>query len=108
MFKLFKSKEEKIQDKQKELEEFTEKYEEYFNSYCFDGKEILVYKEPRIKDNELVLYYRTSTTPEGYFNFLPIWVLDLKYGEGFMKKHRKEFLMIKDQMKKLGLSVTKN
>ena len=39
MFKLFKSKEEKQVDKQKELEkqlnEFTEKYKDYFNSYCF-------------------------------------------------------------------------
>jgi len=53
MFKLFKSKEEKQVDKQKELEEqlnkFIAKNKDYFNSYCFDGKNIIIYKEPRIK-----------------------------------------------------------
>jgi len=111
MFKLFKSKEEKQVDKQKELEkqlnEFIAKNKDYFNSYCFDGKNIIIYKEPQIKNNELVLWYIDINTPEGYMNCQPIWLFDLKFGNDFMKQHRINFIKLKDQMQKLGLSVTK-
>ncbi len=32
---------------------------------------------------------------------------NLKYGEDFLKEHRNNFIKLKDQMEKLGLSVTK-
>jgi len=111
MFKLFKTKKEKQEDKQKslkkELEDFTEKYQKYFNCYAFTGKDIFIYHEPKILDNELVITLTKVDTPEGYVNNIPIWFFNLKYGENFLKEHKNNFIKLKDQMEKLGLSVTK-
>jgi len=106
MFGIFKT-----VDKQKKLEEelneFIAKNKDYFNSYCFDGNNFIIYKEPEIRNGkELVLGFIDIDTPNGYINFLPIWLLNLKHGENFMKEHRIRFVKLKDEMEKLGLSVT--
>lgn len=113
MFGLFKNKEKKQEDVQKslenELKEFTEKYQEYFNCYAFNGKDIVIYKEPQILEGELVMNYIDANTPKGYVNRHFVWILNLKYGsENFLIQHRENYIKLKDQMEKLGLSVTKN
>lgn len=112
MFKLFKTKEEKQEDKQKslekELQEFTDKYKKYFNCYAFTGKDVVIYREPKIVENELVISVIRVDTPKGYVNYGLIWLLNLQYGEDFLKQHRHNFIKLKDQMEKLGLLLTMN
>jgi hypothetical protein len=112
MFGLFKSKKKKQEDKQKslekELQEFTDNYKKYFNCYAFTGEDIVIYEEPVIKNNNIVMNYITRETPKGYVNNLPVWLLILKYGgDDFLKQHRHNYIKLKDQMESLGLSVTK-
>ena len=111
MFGLFRTKEKKQENKQKslekELQEFTDKYKDYFNCYAFTGKEIVLYKEPKIVDNELVITLIKADTPKGYVKYLSVWFLNMTYGEDFLNRHRNNFIKFKDQMEKLGLSVTK-
>ncbi|HPA36953.1 MAG TPA: hypothetical protein PLA16_11345, partial [Chitinophagales bacterium] len=57
-----------------------------------DGKNIIIYKEPQIKNNELVLWYIDINTPDGYMNCHPIWLFDLKFGDNFMKQHKINFI----------------
>lgn len=111
MFGLFKNKETKQVDKQKqleqELEEFDNKYRQYFNSYAFNGEDIIIYKKPYIREGEVVMGVITSDTPEGLQMVSPLWLMKLKYGEEFLRTHRFHYLKIKDQLEKLGLTVEK-
>ena len=52
-------------------------------------------------------WYFKIDTPKGCVNNGLIWLLNLQYGEDFLKKHRYKFIKLKDQMERLGLSVTK-
>lgn len=111
MFGLFKNKK-KQEDVQKspenELKEFTEKYQEYFNCYAFNGKDIVIYKEPQLLNGELVINYIDVNTPKGYVNRNLVWGLELYYdSKDFLIEHRSNYIKLKDQMEKLGLSVTK-
>lgn len=111
MFRLFKTKEEKQKDKQKslekELQEFTDKYKQYFNCYAFTGKDVVLYKEPKIVENELIISLIKADTPKGYEIYQSVWLLNFQHGEEFLKRHRHNFIKLKDQMEKLELSVTK-
>lgn len=68
---------------------------------------IVIYGEPKIKNNELVLEYTDINTPDGYVNFVSIWLMNFKFGNDFMQEYRLKFVKLKDQMRKLGLSITK-
>lgn len=111
MFKLFKSKKEKQVDKQKqlekELEEFDNKYRQYFNSYAFNGEEIVIYKQPYIKQGEIVMGFITSDTLKEFQVVIPLWIMQSKYGKDFLRLHRFNYIKIKDQLEKLGLTVSK-
>lgn len=107
MFKLFKTKEDKAKTLQVKLEQFIFENKKYFNSYCFTGKNVVIYKEPEIVGDRLVLNFITERTPKGYTNQEDIWFLELKYDDNFMKRHRAMFITLKSQMEKLGLQVTK-
>lgn len=110
MFNIFKSKEQKQKIKelelQKELDDFIQKNKPYLNSYCFDGKNIIIYKTPAIVDNEVVLYFKDKDTPKGIIQSLNVRWFKMMYGENFMEQHRKKFIILKDQMEKLGISLT--
>lgn len=110
MFNIFKSKEQKQKIKelelQKELDDFIQKNEPYFNSYCFNGKNIIIYKTPAILDGEVVLYFKDKDTPKGVIRSLDVRGAKAWYGENFMEQHRKKFIILKDQMEKLGISLT--
>lgn len=108
MFNLFKTKEEKDKILQGKLEQFILENKDYFNSYCFNGKDIVIYKEPEIIGNRLVLNVITENTPKGYTNFKDISFLELQYDDNFMKRHRNMFIKIRSQMENLGLHITKS
>lgn len=108
---IFKSKQEKEKIKEKslqeQLEDFTKKYSNYFNSYAFDGKHIVIYREPEIKDGKIILNYINKNTAKGYQNYAELWLFQLQYGEEFMKQHRNAFINLKDEFEKLGLKLEK-
>lgn len=108
---IFKSKKQKEQIKQKtlveELEEFKTKYSKYFNSYAFDGKHLIIFKTPEIKDGKIILNYITPTTPKGYQNYKELSLLQWRYGENFMEEHRNAFINLKGEFEKLGVQLTK-
>ena len=117
MFDIFKSKEERqkikeleLQKKelelQKELDDFIQKNKPYFNSYCFTGKDIIIYRTTAIIDGELVLYFKDKDTPKGIIRSYSLHWLKMGYGENFMELHRMNFIRLKDQMEKLGISLT--
>ena len=109
MWNIFKSKKEKSEIKsknlQEELEDFIKKYKDYFNCYAFAGTNIIIYKEPQIKNDKLVLRFIVSNTPKGYSNYDEIWCFQLKYGENFLEEHRTRFLKLKTQLEQLGLKL---
>lgn len=109
MWNIFKSKKEKAEIKsktlQKELEDFIKKYKDYFNCYAFTGTYIIIYKEPQIKDDKLILNFITTNTPKGYSNYDEICYFQFKYGEDFLKEHRTRFLKLKTQLEQLGLKL---
>ena len=111
MFGLFKSKEKRQEDKQisleKELQEFKDKYEEYFNCYAHTGKEFVIYKEPEIMNGRIIMNYITVETPDNCVSYFPVRGFQLNYCKDFLKQHRHNFINLKDQMKKLGLALTK-
>lgn len=129
MFGLFKSKEERKKEKEEkiekelkkkkeiekqerakleeELESFEEKYKEYFNKYAFNGKDIIVYRHPIILNNKLVMSFIRVETIKGHVDYKEIWRFNIAYGEGFLERHRYNYLKIKDQMEKLGLKIVK-
>lgn len=107
MFKLFKSKTKKKESLENKVIKLTEKYKHYLNSYCFDGNDIIIYQGFSIRNNELVLEYIDTNTPEGCVTFMPWWILEIKYEHEFIKKHRIRFIKLRDQMQKLSLSVVK-
>lgn len=111
MFGLFKTKKQKQEDAkislEQELKSFTEKYKDYFNCYAFTGRDIVIYKEPKIQNNKLVMAMVTVDTPKDYFSIVDIWILQLKYGDDFLKNHRNNFIRLKDQMEKFGIRVEK-
>lgn len=117
MFNIFKSKEQKqkfkeveLQKKevelQKELGDFIQKNKPYFDSYCFNGKDIIIYRTPAIVDGEVVLYFKDKDTPKGIIKSQNVRWLEMGYGENFMELHRMNFIRLKDQMEKLGISLT--
>ena len=111
IWNIFKSKQEKEKIKEKslqeQLEDFTKKYSNYFNSYAFNGKHIVIYKEPEIKDGKIILNYINKNTAKGYQNYAELWLFQLQYGEEFMKQHRNAFINLKDEFEKLGLKLEK-
>ena len=111
MFGIFKSKEKRQEDKQisleKELQEFKDKYEEYFICYAYTGKEFVIYKEPEIMNGKIVMNYITVETPDDYVSQFPVRGFHLNYGKDFLKQHKHNFIKLKAQMKKLGLALTK-
>ena len=107
MFNFFKQKEKRQKSLIKNLRELTEEYEEYFNCYSFTGKNIIIYKKFEIVNNELVLVFIDKDTPRGYVSNKPFWVLQMQYDENFIKKHRLNFVRLKEQLEKFGLSVNK-
>ena len=107
MFKLFKTKEDKAKTLQTKLEQFILENKEYFNSYCFTGKDVVIYKQPEIKNDKIVLNFITESTPKGYCNFQEISLLELRHDENFMKRHRIAYIRLKSQMEKLGLQIIK-
>jgi len=111
IWNIFKSKEEKAKVKrenlEKELEDFTKKYKEYFNSYAFTGRQVVIYREPEIKDGKLIINYITESTTQGYTNYYGLWRIQAMYGEDFIKQHRINFLRLKNQFERLGLKIEK-
>lgn len=107
MFKLFRKKEEKRRDLEKELQEFKEKNKEYFNYYAFDGENVIIYKEPYILKDIIVMSFITENTPKDYHTYMELWDLELKYGKNFLKEHRNNFLKIKRQLERLGINLQK-
>lgn len=101
------SKQEKLQKLQAELDKFTLENEQYFNSYCFDGKEIILYLTPKIHKGEVVMQTKTHKTPDGYVYNWPIYWLRLIYGDNFMYTHRNKYIDLQHQLKLLGLKISK-
>lgn len=89
------------------LQEFISKYQEYFNSYAFTGKEFIIYKEPEIKDGELIMNYIDHTTPAGFTKYKPIWWFSAMYDCDFIKTHRHNYVILKDRLQKLGIELKK-
>ena len=107
MFKFFRKKEEKRRDLEKELQEFKQEYNKYFNCYAFDGENIIIYKEPYILKDDIVMSFLTENTPKDHHTYAELWVLQLKYGKNFLKDHRINFLRIKRQLEKFGFKFEK-
>ena len=110
MFNIFKTKEQKAREKkeklEKKLEEFRTKYESYFNSYCYDGQKVVIYGEPLILDGKLYLQFVDADTPEGFYNYAELWWFQFKFGEDFVKQDRIRFVKLKEQLQKLGVSMS--
>ena len=103
-----KEKKEKKQHKlKKELEEFTSKNKDYFNTFCFNGKNVVIYKKPEIFDGVIVLNYIDIKTPTKHTSYLSVDIFNSHYGVDFMRNHRTNFITIKSDMEKLGLEIKK-
>jgi len=111
IWNIFKSKEEKKVDKEQELLEelriFTQKYKQYFNCYAFDGKDLVIYKEPEIKDGEIIMNFIFENTAKGTVNYQPLWKFTFMYDINFLERHRNNFIRIKRQASRLGLELKK-
>ncbi len=107
MWKLFKSKEEKQKNLEKELVELNNKYFKEINSYCKINCYIFILKGFKIENNKIYIQYIDKDTINGYVNNVELWFFELKYGTLDFKKARFEFIVFKDELKKIGIKLEK-
>lgn len=108
-WKLFKTKEEKEAIKQQklqsELDKLIAQYKPFFNTYGFDGKVLVAYGELKIKNNKIVLTFKTAKTPDNLVQYETFSYLQMMYGDNFLVNHRVKFIELKDKFEKLGLEI---
>lgn len=102
-----KTKEEKTQGLQKEVDILTEKYKDEINSYCKIGNYIFILEGFKHDDKNICVRFIDKDTVEDYTNYLDIYYWSMKYGHSDFKKMRYEFIQFKNDLKKIGLKLEK-
>jgi hypothetical protein len=102
-----KTKEEKEKDLQAELIHLRTKYADETNSYCKIGNYIFILRGFKIENNKICVQFVDKDTVEGYTNYLDLSWWSWKYETTDFKKMRYQFIMFKDELKKIGLKLEK-
>jgi len=103
----FKTKKQKEEELQAELNDLIIKYAEEINSYCKIYSYIFILKGFSIANNKICVEYIDKDTVEGCVNYIDLWWFEGKWGSIDFKKARFEFMRFKQDLKKIGLKLEK-
>lgn len=103
-----KTKEEKIQDLQKEVDELNEKYKDILNSYCKIGDYIFILLGFVLENNKIRVKYKDTKCVKGYYTVTDMyWFKQRHGGIDDFDKARYNFLEYKENLTKIGLKLEK-
>ena len=100
-----KTKKEKEEELQQELNKLIEEYSDEINSYCKINDYIFILIGFKIINNKIVILFKDKDTFPGYINSVPIYYFNMKYYNSDFKKARVNFIQFKEDLKKLGLKL---
>jgi hypothetical protein len=103
-----KTKEEKFQELQLEVDKLNEKWKNEINTYCKIGNYIFILKGFKLDcENNICIQFVDKDTPEGYVNFNRYSWFILKYEQRDFNIARYQFVKFKDELLKVGLKLEK-
>lgn len=102
-----KTKEEKQQELQKELDELNLKYQNEINSYCKINKFIFIFLGFMIRNNRICVNFIDKDTMKDCYSYLDIDIFRLKYDNVDFNSARFEFLKFKKNLEQIGLELKK-
>lgn len=102
MFGLFKSKEEKLKEKQKEVDELNKRYSSVLFHWCKTRYFIFAPKRFEIINDSVCLVYIHKDTPEGYESYIPFVFMPED-----LVQCRLNFISLRKELELLGLKIVK-
>ncbi len=103
-----KTKEEKKQELQNEVNKLNEKWKNEINLYCKIGNYIFILKGFKLDcKNNICIQFVDKDTVEGYVNFNTYDWFKLKYEQTDFNIARYQFIKFKDELLKVGLKLEK-
>ena len=113
----FKTKEKREQTQIDDLQKLEEecsalqkKFENEINGFCLNANKVFIFRGFKIRENKdgeknIFILYTLSTTPDGYVSEMEYDWWKLAYGVNSIKDFRKNFIIMKDQLIKLGVKM---
>jgi hypothetical protein len=98
-----KTQEEKLLDKQKEVDKLNNKWVKELNTYCKMDNNIFILLGFEIWKNKVCVRYRDSTCVEGYDGMRE----EFWFGHRDFGKARRDFIQFKNDLNKIGLELKK-
>lgn len=102
-----KTKEEKQQELQKELDELNLKYKNEINSYCKINNFIFIFLGFMIQDNRICVKFIDKNTLEDCSSYISMNGFWIKYDTVDFQSARFEFLKFKRDLEQIGLELKK-
>jgi hypothetical protein len=102
-----KTKEEKIQELQKKVNELNEKWKNEINSYCKINNYIFILKGFKHDGKYVCIQFVDKDTPEEFISYNRYSWWELKYEQTDFNICRYQFIKFKDELKKIGLKLEK-
>jgi hypothetical protein len=100
-----KTKAEKLQELQNEVDELNERWKEQCNSYCKIGGYIFLLEGFKHDGKYVCIQFIDKDTPKGYTNYNRLDWWKLKYGQVDFGVARYQFIKFRDDLNKLGLDL---
>jgi hypothetical protein len=106
--KLFKSKEEKLIDLEKEFNKLNDEYKDIIGKYCMIGTYVFKFKGFKIDRDKIAIQFVDKDTPNGYTNYMNFDAWLMRYDFVDLKKIRYAFIHFNEELKRMGLLIVEN
>ena len=100
----------RLQRLEDDCSELQMKFANEINGFCLRANQVFIFHGFKIRENrdgekKIFILYTLSTTPDGYTSEMEYDWWELAYGENSIKDFRKNFIIMKEQMIKLGVKM---